>query len=493
MPRSKSPPCPGPALAFLLAAAWLSSPGARAQSDGGTLSLAVGQQKVVQVGNVARVAIGNPEIADVKQVGGGGDLLLTGVNEGRTSLLVWKGDARINYTISVRRQDPKEVVSEVRALLGEREGIQVRVVGERVYLDGETLTTEDYDRVQQVIALYPNVKSFVRPSGNAKRLAAETLNRALQKAGLRTAQATVVGGSLFLEGWVESKEDIARADLVVKAMGEKADNLLAVGVKRMVLVEVEFVEVSSQQNRNLGIKPPTQLVSGSGTGATFQLVRPLPALGDAGTQRTAQLSTTLSATTDFSVSARFDDGVVRVLARPRLLCASGEKAEFTAGGEVPILAMTQNQFAVQWKKFGVILHITPTADRQGNIGTELYAEVSDVDRSLSVRGAGFDVPGFRTRDVKTNVTVKDGETIALSGLFSYDQDKEVAKVPLLGSLPILGELFKSRNFVDRKTELAVFVTPHVTTPNAAEVKGLIEDARKLYREAEARMSYSVFD
>src|SRR5258708_10789429 len=165
------PPCPRASRLCCVAAALLLAPPARAQSDGRTLSRAGGQQKVIQICNVARVAIGNPEIAGVKQVGGGGDLLLTGINEGRTSLLVWKGnDARLSYVIAVRRQDPKEVVSEVRALLGEREGIQIRVVGERVYLDGETITTDDYERVQQVIALYPNVKSFVPPTGNASHL-----------------------------------------------------------------------------------------------------------------------------------------------------------------------------------------------------------------------------------------------------------------------------------------------------------------------------------
>jgi pilus assembly protein CpaC len=477
-----------------LAASLLLAAAARAPGEGGTLTLAVGQQKVIQIGNVARVAIGNPEIADVKQVGGGGDLLLTGVTEGRTSLLVWKSnDARLSYVIAVHRQDPKEVVSEVRALLGEREGIQIRVVGERVYLDGETITTDDYERVQQVIALYPNVKSFVRPSGNARHLAAESLSRALQKAGLRGAQANVVGSNLFIEGWVESKEDIARADLVAKAMGEKAENQLSVGVKRMVLVEVDFVEVSAQDNKLVGVKPPLHLVSGDGSGAIFHLVKPLPSLGDMGTQPSASLSTTLSATTDFSLGARFDKGVVRVLAQPRLICASGEKAQFTAGGEVPFVVVTQNQFAVEWKKFGIILHITPTADRQGNIGTEVYAEVSDLDRSLSVRANGFEVPGFRTRDVKTTVTVKDGETIALSGLMNYSDDKEVSKVPFLGNIPILGELFKSRSFVDRKTELAIYVTPHITTPNAAEIKGLIQDARKLYKDAEAQTAFSLFD
>ncbi|MFL5440957.1 MAG: secretin, partial [Myxococcales bacterium] len=182
-----------------------------------------------------------------------------------------------------------------------------------------------------------------------------------------------------------------------------------------------------------------------------------------------------------------------VLAQPRLLAASGEKAEFLAGGEVPILMVTQNQFNVQFKKFGVLLNITPTADRSGNIGTEIYAEVSDVDRSLSVRANGFDVPGFRTRNVKTSVTVKDGETIILSGLFNNAESKEVSKVPLLGHIPILGELFKSRSFADNKTELAIYVTPRIASPTAERTRRLIDDARRLYRESQGSVSFSIFD
>ena len=75
---------------------------------------------------------------------------------------MWQGgDRRLSYALVVRKQDPREVVSEVRALLGDRERIQIRVVGDRVYLDGETITTDDYDRVQQVVSIYPQVRSFV--------------------------------------------------------------------------------------------------------------------------------------------------------------------------------------------------------------------------------------------------------------------------------------------------------------------------------------------
>src|SRR3982751_3344288 len=104
---------------------------AAAPPEGAVITVAVGQQKVLQLNNIARVAIGEPEIGDVKQVGGGSELLITGMGEGRTSLLVWRiNDARLSYLVVVRRQDPKELASEIRALLGEREGVQVRVVGD---------------------------------------------------------------------------------------------------------------------------------------------------------------------------------------------------------------------------------------------------------------------------------------------------------------------------------------------------------------------------
>jgi len=466
-----------------------------AQPEGGVISLGVGQQKVIQLGSVSRVAIGEPEIADVKQVSGGGELLLTGVGEGRTSLLVWRSnDTRLSYVVVVRRQDPKELVSEVRALLGDREGIQVRVVGDRVFLDGETVTTGDYERVVQILQLYPSVKSFVRASGNARKLAAESLNRALQKNGLRGVTAAALGSSLVLEGSVESPEDLKKLDLLTRATGEKAENLVTVAVRKMVLVEVDFVEVSSGSSKVVGIKPPSSLVStGDGVTASVNIVQPLRGLDSGQTQKSGSLTVSAAAATDFSAAARFDDGAARVLSRPRLICASGEKAEFTAGGEIPILMATQNQFSVEFRKFGIILRITPTADRTGNIATDIYAEISDLDRSISVRANGFEVPGFRVRDVKTSVTIQDGETIVLSGLFSYTDDKEVSKVPLLGHIPILGELFKSRSFIEHKTELAIYVTPRVISPASEKAKDLLDDARSLYKESAGSVSFSIFD
>jgi pilus assembly protein CpaC len=481
-----------PLLTFALL---LSTSRALAQPDAAVIALGVGEQKILQLADVSRVAIGDPEIADVKQVGGGGELLLTGVGEGRTSLLVWRRNRpRLSYLVTVRAQDPKEVVSEVRALLGDREGVQVRVVGDHVYLEGETLTPDDSARVQDVAQLFPSVRNLVRPGANAQKLAATALNKALQRAGLRGVTASVVGSTVVLEGSVESADELKKLDLVARSSGEKLENLVTLGAKKMVLVEVDFVEVSAGSNKVVGLKPPSSIVStGEGATATLSLLQPIRGLDSGQTQREGSLSVHAAAAADFSVGARFDDGSARVLSRPRLVCASGEKAELLAGGEIPLLMATQNQFSVEFKKFGILLQVTPTADASGNIAAAIYAEVSDVDRSVSVRSNGIEMPGFRVRNLRTSVTVRDGQTIVLSGLYSADESKEVAKVPLLGHIPILGELFKSRSFIEHRTELAIYVTPRLIAPSGDKAKELLDGARKLYPNAEDSVSFSLFD
>jgi pilus assembly protein CpaC len=223
----------------------------------------------------------------------------------------------------------------------------------------------------------------------------------------------------------------------------------------------------------------------------LSVVQPLSGVDPGGRSATASFSA--GAAADFSASARFDDNYQRILGQPKLVAASGEKAQFLAGGEVPIVAVTQNTFNVEYKKFGIVLDVTPTADRSGNIGTSISAEVSTVDPTISAVANGVSVPGFKVRNVKTSVTVRDGETIVLSGLYNYSQDKEVSKVPLLGSIPILGELFKSRHFVDNKTELAIYVTQRIVSPASDPVKKLIRDAGEKYKGAQGSMSFSVFD
>ncbi|MFT3835765.1 MAG: pilus assembly protein N-terminal domain-containing protein [Myxococcaceae bacterium] len=461
--------------------------GAFAQ-EGGTIALGVGTQKVITVPGIQRVAIGDSAIADVKTIGNN-QLLVIGQGEGKTTLLIWKSSGqRVSYLITVRKQDPNEVISEIKKLLGEIEGVSVRMVGDRIYLDGQAYTQADADRIDQVVGLYPNVKSFVKIAPNAKKLVAQNLNANFQKAGLKNVQANVVGSTIFLEGSVESQQDLQKAELITKAIGEKVENLLVVGIKRMILSEVQFVEIRRDSKDRYGIKYPTD-ISGTASANITILKDLFPSTFAEGTSTYG-----IRGNSGMSIGFQQNDGYGRLLAQPKLVCASGEKAEFISGGEVPIPLITNNQFTVEYKPYGVILKLRPTADRNGNIQTEIEAEVSEIDQSVAVSiGGSTSVPGFRKRAVKTNVTVRHGETIVLSGVFSHDEQKSVSKLPGLGHIPIIGELFKNRAFDSTKRELVIFVTPRIVNPDSDKIRTIIEDVKSRYKQARGEVNFGIFD
>jgi len=471
----------GASLLALWVAAWL--PQSALAQEGTQLSLGVGTQKVVNVPGITRIAVGDPAIADVKTIGNS-QILVIGAGEGKTTLLVWKSSGqRVSYLVSVRKQDPSDVINEIKKLLGEIEGVSVRMVGDRIYLDGQAYTTQDAERIEEVVNLYPNVKSFVKVAPNAKKLVAQNLNNAFQKAGLKNVQANVVGATIFLEGSVESQQDMQKAELITKAIGEKVENLLVVGIKRMILSEVQFVEIRRNSRDRYGVKYPTDITGNIGAlvGINKELFPSTFADGN--------MTVTGTGSSAFALGFQSNDGYGRLLAQPKLVCASGEKAEFLAGGEVPIPLITNNQFAVEFKEYGIILKLRPTADRNGNIQTEIEAEASEVDPSVSVQG----VPGFRSRKVSTNVTVRHGETIVLSGVFSHDEQKAVSKLPGLGHIPIIGELFKNRSFDTTKRELVIFVTPRIVNPDSDKIRNIIDDVKTRYKQARGEVTFGIFD
>ncbi len=456
--------------------------------EGGEISLGVGTQKVINVPGITRVSIGEPAIANFRTLPNG-QVLLTGNSEGRTSLLTWKSSGqRVTYLISVRKTDPNLVVSEIKKLLDGVEGVAVRQVGEGIYVEGQAYTQADADRIEQVVQLYPNVKNFVKIAPNAKKLVAQNLNAAFQKGGLKNVSANVVGSTIFLEGSVESQQDLQKAEMITKAIGERVENLLVVGIKRMILSEVQFVEIRRNSKDRYGIKYPTDI---SGTvAATVNITQQLFPAGAA----LGELALPIRGTADFNIGFQNNEGYGRLLAQPKLVCASGEKAEFLAGGEVPIPLITNNQFTVDYKPYGIVLKIQPTADRNGNIQTAIEAEVSELDLSVAVSvGGGASVPGFRTRRVKTNVTVRHGETIVLSGVFSHDEQKAVSKLPGLGHIPIIGELFKNRAFDSSKRELVIFVTPRIVNPDSDKIRTIIEDVKGRYKAARSDVTFGIFD
>lgn len=451
------------------------------------IHLGVGTQRVLTVPEgIQRIAVGDPEVADVRPVGRDQVLVLAG-KEGRTTLLIWRSNGkRDSHVVVVRHGALDETAAEIRDLLGEREGIVVRTLGDRILLEGDAWTAGDYRRVEQIVELYPEVRSFVRVAPEARRLVAEQLNAAFRTAGLPEVHATVVGGTLLLEGTVPSPEDLTKAALIPLALGEKVESLIRVGLKPMVLSEVHFVEVRRSSLLNIGVKLPVDLAGRTEASAAV--------VGQTGSNPSVDWNAQASVAADFSLRAALDSGDGRLLAQPRLVCASGDEAEFLAGGEVPLPLVTANTVGVDYKPYGIVLRIKPTADSAGNIQTEIEAEVSELDRSVAVAvGANNSVPGFRNRRVKTRVTVRSGETIALSGVFSRNEQKNVGKVPILGSIPLIGELFKQRAVEDVERELVIFVTPRLLAAGDERNDRMIAKTKERYLEVQGDVGLQLLD
>lgn len=450
--------------------------------------LGVGTQRVLKVPDgIERVSVGDPEVADVKPLGRDQVLVLAG-KIGRTTLLVWRSGGRQDtHEVVVRHGTLGQTVGEIRDLLAGREGISVRTVGDRIFLEGDVLTAADFRRVEQVVGLYPGVRSFVRVAPNARRVVAQHLSTAFADAGLPGVQAQVVGSTLFLEGHVESEGELRKATLIAQALGERVENLVEVGAQRMILSEVHFVELRRSDLLKAGLRLPTELTGTATASADFG-----GALGSGPVEGSWQSGASVASS--FSLRAVLDAGEGRLLAQPKLLCASGQSAEFLAGGEVPLPLVTSTSVGVDYKPYGIALRIQPVADRDGNIRTVIEAEVSELDRTVAVAvGPENSVPGFRNRKVKTSVTVKSGETIVLSGVFSRDQQKSVSKVPVLGHIPIVGELFKQRAIDDVERELVVFVTPRVVATGDPHSDELIDDLKRRYEEAADDVNAGLLD
>ncbi len=449
-----------------------------------TMQLAVGQQRVITMSGITRVAIANEKVADVKALSPS-QLLITALAQGQTELTIFRGQAQSKYAITVSAADPRQVVREVKKLLGDREGITVNVTGERIILEGYALTLDDMQRVEQVTQMYPQViKNNVRLDPSAKNAVAQQVNSALQRAGLRGAIATVVGSTVFLEGKVENEGDMKKADLVIKSIGENIQNLLTIGSTKMVVIDVEFMEVLTTSRDVIGITYPTDITAKPEFNFSAQRVF-LPA----GQPDPLQLGGNLKASANFGFGFQFNDGVTRTLAHPRLVCASGEKASFLSGGEIPIpLISGLGGLSVQFKEYGIKLAMEPVADARA-IHLAIEAEVSDIDYSVAVQN----IPGLTSRKVHTNIAVRSGETIALSGLLANVSGKATSKLPLLGNIPILGELFKSRAFNDRKSELIIFVTPRLVDPDDEALKQAIVDMTERLDKASREVRWGVFD
>jgi pilus assembly protein CpaC len=329
---------------------------------------------------------------------------------------------------------------------------------------------------QQIASLEVNV-------GRDLNVLKQTLRTALPLAHVDVRPA---GESVLLTGSVASAMeaqqavDIANAFVGISAEGGVATkgaviNALTIRGKDQVMLRVTVVEVSRSVLKQFGINTSgSWSLLGSRPNNDFQSINPFSI------NPAANPGNFLSASVSrggFQASATLQAferaGVSRVLAEPTLTAISGETAKFTAGGEIPIpksedcsniSGFRSCSIGVEYKPYGVNLHFTPVVLSENQISLRVGTEVTEVDAEASLRIGQIVVPGMKVRKSETTVELPSGAVMMTAGLIQQTNSQAINGVPGLLNLPVLGALFRSRDYQRKETELMIMVTPLIAKP-----------------------------
>lgn len=296
----------------------------------------------------------------------------------------------------------------------------------------------------------------------------------------------LTNGKLMLSGTVKDAGVASRVARLASAFaGDDVINMLSLGSPQQVMLEVRFAEVNRTVGEKLGVSGFANSLGGSfrgvtGSGASAR------ADGLGGTQLGidpildnfgifSALFSIGDVDIDAFLNALEEQGMSKTLAEPTLVALSGEKASFLAGGEFPIPVVQGGNaggggggggqaITVEFKSFGVSLGFTPTVLGDNLINLIVEPEVSSLDPSASVTINGLTIPGLQTRRASTTLELRDGESFVLAGLLRTEFQTNVQQLPILGSIPIIGSLFRSTQFQKGETELLIVVTPRLVKP-----------------------------
>lgn len=400
------------------------------------IHMQVGEVRVLAIPDVARVAVGDGHVINAVTTDEK-EVIVFARHEGATALQIWsESGQRKHYSIEVAPEGAKQVQNELRAVLERIPDARVSVVGDKLLIEGDDLSDADRERVLTLRQRYPQLLDF-------------------------TGQV----------GW-----------------------------DRMVLLNVQVVELPRSYLQELGVRWDSTTTGGMTVGAGWdagsrrfverpgETVLPL-AFPSAQAVGYFGLNALLSARVDAMVKS----GDAVVLAQPQLLARSGAIAEFLAGGEVPYSVVDANgNTNTAFKPYGVSLRITPQIERNDIVRSSIEVEVSSVDPSFSAPSG----PSLKTRRAATEFNVRSGQTLVLAGFLSREMARNTDGLPGLSQLPILGHLFKSRRFQRNETELAIFVTPVVVSANHPDLEARVVHAQEILDEAfplKARLNGPVMD
>jgi pilus assembly protein CpaC len=387
------------------------------------VSLTMGRSTVLTTDfDVVRFAVTNPAVADASVVSPR-EILVDGKGPGTVSLILWGSTVRKQYDIVV--EPPVSVLQQQLHQLFPAEDIQVGFSDEALVLSGQV-------------------------SSNAVMLKAEEI------AGATSSKLKVIN-MLQLPGGTESQQ---------------------------VMVQVRFAEVNRNALMELGANLFSTRTGFTSRSTTQQFAAPNPDSTQPNGLTFSDFLNLFFFQRDqgwgFVVRALQSKGYLQSLAEPNLIAYNGQEASFLAGGEfpVPVVQGATGTVTIVFKEFGIRLNFKPTIAGD-MIRLKVRPEVSTLDFTNGITLSGFRIPSLTTRRAETDVELRDGQSFAIAGLLDNVSQTDKDAIPILSSLPIIGNLFKSKSDSAERTELMVLITPRLVKPlDPDEVPPLPTDMKR---------------
>jgi len=462
------------ALAALTAIALLGAVPGRAAARASMLSVQSGHSLILQMRGLSRVSVGDGRIAGVVPIGNS-ELVINGKAPGHTTVFVWAAGNRSAYEVTVTEQQVDDIARMIRSSIPfpnvEVDSFNRSVVVRGSVADGAQLQTindilarfDKYASEQKYIVV--NAVTVAHPIGDVQRAFASI-------PGVGDIRVDPDGkGNVIVSGNVANA--VTAAAVLERAKGLAGPYLAADGklidrislqTRSQIDIKLYVLEVDKTSLKNLGVQLQSATFTGGNTyqlgGPNYPVVEePRPdgkALTAGAFFRTVTLAPTLN--------ALIQEGHARILSSPNLVTVPGSNAQFLVGGEIPIpFANGPGTIAVTYKDFGVKLDVTPVILGDGSIDAKMNPEVSDLDFQDAVVAGGFTLPALKTSRLSTEVITRPGESIVMAGLLRRVQQRTVLKVPGLGDLPILGQLFRSTRYQNDQSDVVFVMTPEIVT------------------------------
>ena len=457
------------------------------------VEVVVGIDRVTKLDFVpsSKIQVGNESILSYVLIPAKQEIVFRGLKPGTTSVTIrnQRGDAKIEFKVNITATDQSKVVSELRELIGDVEGLEIGIKGNHVYVGGELIVPNDIGKIVVVLGKYPDVLRLMELSPHTQRVIARKMQEEIQKSGSNFKEVTVrvVNGMFWIEGVVSSEGEKIRAEQVavaympdkIESLAKRTDavatvkrtpiqNFIVVNAKKkpppvpkLIKISAQFVELTKDFNRIFGFKWEPLLSNGQGSvsfGKTNQ--------GEVRTQSNNSLVGTISNLFPKIASAKAA-GYARVIQSGVIMIKNKVAGSINKLEEKPFAVGTGEFTQPEKAVAGFNLNITPTI---------LQEEKVDLNIGLSVSSSTGDPPQTLKNTVKTALVVKSKESAVVGGIVvnktsgDFDRNPPGGKQQAEDGSSALFSFVRSKNFTKTKSQFVVFVTPEIMPSASRDVQ-----------------------